>query len=63
MPELPDETRARLLAKGLSERDVDFLMSIDSNREVHFDGQLGNGFVSFFDSVSDGRDPKTAFNW
>ncbi|KAI6024517.1 Glutamyl-tRNA amidotransferase B subunit [Pisolithus marmoratus] len=34
MPELPSETRVRLLSMGLSERDVDVLMTIDAGREV-----------------------------
>ena len=52
MPELPHVTRARLLAKGLSERDADVLMAIDMGREVGYDGELGQGAVSFFDNVS-----------
>ncbi|KAL5508185.1 hypothetical protein ACEPAH_5804 [Sanghuangporus vaninii] len=63
MPELPEQIRARLLAKGLSERDVDFLMSIDAGREVGFDGTLGGGFISYFDEVSNNRNAKIAINW
>ena len=63
MPELPEQVRARLLARGLSERDVDFLMSIDAGREVGFDGQLSPGFVSYFDEASRNRNAKTTFNW
>ena len=63
MPELPAATRQRLLGRGLSERDVDFLLSIDSGREVDFDGKLGPGVVSYFDAVSAGRSPKQSFNW
>lgn len=63
MPELPEEARQRLLSTGLSERDVDFLMTIDVGREVGFDGQLGRGFISYFDDVAKDRDPKTAINW
>ncbi|ETW84098.1 hypothetical protein HETIRDRAFT_312503 [Heterobasidion irregulare TC 32-1] len=43
MPELPDEVRSRLQAQGLSQRDVDVLMAVDSGREVGFDGALGQG--------------------
>ena len=63
MPELPAATRQRLLGRGLSERDVDFLMSIDEGREVGSDGQIGSGFVSYFDAVAKDRDPKAAINW
>ena len=63
MPELPNVTRARLLAQGLSERDADVLMAIDMGREVGFDGELGQGAVSFFDNVSANRDPKVVVNW
>ena len=63
MPELPEQTRARLLAKGLSERDVHFLMTIDAGREVGFDGRLGGGFISYFDEVATNRNPKVAVNW
>ncbi|EJD01369.1 glutamyl-tRNA amidotransferase [Fomitiporia mediterranea MF3/22] len=63
MPELPEQTRARLLSRGLSERDVNFLMSIDEGREVGFDGRIGSGLVSYFDAVAKKRDPKAAMNW
>ncbi|KAI0331302.1 Glutamyl-tRNA amidotransferase B subunit [Cubamyces sp. BRFM 1775] len=63
MPELPAATRARLLSQGLSERDVDVLMDVDSGREVGYDGELGRGAVAYFDEVSRGRDPKAAVNW
>jgi aspartyl-tRNA(Asn)/glutamyl-tRNA(Gln) amidotransferase subunit B len=63
MPELPDATRARLLALGLSDRDVTVLMSVDAGREVGYDGVLGSGAVSFLDAVAIGHDPKIAANW
>lgn len=64
MPELPDMTRSRLLDQGLSERDTEVLMSIDSGREVGFDGEPGNGgAVTYFDNLSRGRDPKVVANW
>ena len=63
MPELPDATRARLLAQGLTQRDVEVLMDVDSGREVGFDGQLGHGAVAYFDDVARGRDPKVVVNW
>ncbi|OJT05413.1 Glutamyl-tRNA(Gln) amidotransferase subunit B, mitochondrial [Trametes pubescens] len=63
MPELPDATRDRLLSQGLSERDVEVLMDVDSGREVGFDGELGRGAVAYFDEVSRSRDPKAVVNW
>ena len=63
MPALPNATRARLLEQGLSRRDVEVLMDVDSGREVRVDGELGRGTVAYFDEVSRGRDPKTVVNW
>ncbi|KAJ3487724.1 hypothetical protein NLI96_g3341 [Meripilus lineatus] len=63
MPELPHVTRARLMSRGLSERDADVLMAIDMGREVGYDGVLGQGAVSYFDVVSERRDPKVVVNW
>ncbi|KZT05563.1 Glutamyl-tRNA amidotransferase B subunit [Laetiporus sulphureus 93-53] len=63
MPELPDATRARLQDIGLSRRDTDVLMDVDSGREVGLDGELGKGAVAYFDQVAQGRDPKVVVNW
>ena len=63
MPELPEATRTRLQALGLSQRDAEVLMSIDSGREVGYDGKHGHGAVSYFDSVAIGRDAKVVVNW
>ena len=63
MPPLPDATRRRLLERGLSTRDVDVLMTIDSGREVGFDGELGSGAVAYFDALATNRDPKIVVNW
>ena len=63
MPELPPETRSRLLTQGLSERDADVLMAIDMGREVGHDGVLGHGAVAYLDTVARGRDPKIVVNW
>jgi len=64
MPELPDVTRLRLLDQGLSVRDTEVLMSVDSGREVGFDGEPGSGgAVAYFDNLSKGRDPKVVVNW
>ncbi|KAI6034909.1 GatB/GatE catalytic domain-containing protein [Pisolithus orientalis] len=58
MPELPSETRVRLLSMGLSERDADVLMTVDAGREVGFDGEIGKGAVAYFTDLVCGRDPK-----
>lgn len=64
MPELPDATRKRLLAQGLSAQDTDVLMTADAGREVGIDGVFGRGgVVAYFDAVSEGRDPKIVVNW
>ncbi|KAG1735696.1 GatB/GatE catalytic domain-containing protein [Suillus paluster] len=63
MPDLPDATRARLLNLGLSERDTDVLMTVDSGHEVGFDGELGKGAVAYFDSLAQQRDPRVVVNW
>jgi len=64
MPELPEATRSRLLGQGLSARDTEVLMSVDSGREVGFDGEPGSGGpVAYFDSLSEGREAKVAVNW
>lgn len=63
MPELPLETRDRLLKLGLSERDVGVLLSVDSGRDVGTDGLLEQGVVAYFDQLSRDHDPKTVVNW
>lgn len=63
MPESPDETRERLLKRGLNLRDVDFLMFLDSAIEMGHDGQPGKGVLAFFEQVSADADAKTASNW
>ncbi|KAI5993624.1 GatB/GatE catalytic domain-containing protein [Pisolithus albus] len=63
MPELPGETRVRLLSMGLSERDADVLMTIDAGREVGFDGEIGKGAIAYFTDLVRGRDPKLVVNW
>lgn len=63
MPELPDATRVRLQNKGLSVRDTDVLMAIDAGREVGIDGTVGRGAVTYFDAISQNRDPKVVVNW
>ena len=63
MPDLPDVIQARLLSMGLSQRDTEVLMAIDSGREVGYDGALGYGAVAYFETVAQGRDPKVVVNW
>lgn len=64
MPELPRTILLRLCNQGLSKRDAEVLMSVDSGREVGFDGEPGSGgAVAYFDSLSKGRDAKVVVNW
>ncbi|KAI0698570.1 Glutamyl-tRNA amidotransferase B subunit [Cytidiella melzeri] len=63
MPDLPAVTEGRLRGMGLSQRDCEVLMAIDSGREVGYDGTLGQGAVAYFDTVAQGRDPKAVVNW
>jgi aspartyl-tRNA(Asn)/glutamyl-tRNA(Gln) amidotransferase subunit B len=64
MPELPDATRKRLIVQGLSAQDTNVLMTADAGREVGMDGAFGQGdVITYFDAVSEGRDPKIVVNW
>ncbi|KAG6813033.1 hypothetical protein H0H92_014567 [Tricholoma furcatifolium] len=75
LPELPWETRQRLrTCYGLSERDIDVLLNVDSGREVLCDGETSGtnlGAVAYFDQLCAGhgeknviqRDPKVVANW
>ncbi|TFY69182.1 hypothetical protein EVG20_g3256 [Dentipellis fragilis] len=63
MPELPHQIRARLQRQGLSQRDTDVLMAVDSGREVGYDGELGQGATAYFDALARDRDPKEVVNW
>ncbi|EKM59499.1 uncharacterized protein PHACADRAFT_114333 [Phanerochaete carnosa HHB-10118-sp] len=63
IPPLPASTRARLLSLGLSERDVDVLITIDANVDINYDGEARCGAVAYFDEVSQGRNPKVVINW
>ncbi|TFK72027.1 Glutamyl-tRNA amidotransferase subunit B, mitochondrial [Pluteus cervinus] len=76
LPELPPAIRLRLQEKyALPERDVDVLLSIDSGRDVGFDGRPGTGgAIAYFDALCQGantrgetasrkRDPKVVSNW
>lgn len=62
------QTRQRLLSSyGLSEKNVDVLMKLDSSKDVPVDGDNSAtpGPIQFFDELCQGgkRDPKIAFNW
>ena len=63
MPELPRATRAKLLGLGLSDRDADVLMTVDTGKEIGYDGELGGGAVRYFEQLAQGRDAKTVVNW
>ncbi|PFH47803.1 hypothetical protein AMATHDRAFT_151224 [Amanita thiersii Skay4041] len=62
LPELPDETRARLKEQhGLSDHDIEVLQNIDSGHGVRFDGEeprdeegISNGAIAYFDQVCAG---------
>ncbi|KAI0032932.1 Glutamyl-tRNA amidotransferase B subunit [Vararia minispora EC-137] len=63
MPELPAKTRIRLIKCGLSDRDVDVLMIVDSQKEVGFDGKTGGGIIAYFDELTKENDAKIVVNW
>ncbi|KAG6910812.1 hypothetical protein DXG01_007701 [Tephrocybe rancida] len=75
LPELPWKTRERLrIDYGLSERDVEVLLTVESGREVRHDGETGgsgSGAVAYFDQLCVGcegtetarRDPRVVVNW
>ncbi|KAF8138915.1 Glutamyl-tRNA-Gln amidotransferase B subunit [Boletus edulis] len=63
MPELPRETRARLMSMGLTEQEAEVLMAVDAGREVRFDGEPAKGAVQYFDCLAQGRSAKAAVNW
>ncbi|KAG8218999.1 glutamyl-tRNA(Gln) amidotransferase subunit B [Butyriboletus roseoflavus] len=63
MPELPRETRARLMNIGLTEQEAEVLMAVDAGREVRFDGEPTKGAVQYFDRLAQGRSAKSAVNW
>ena len=63
MPELPRETRARLMSVGLTEQEAEVLMTVDAGREVRFDGEPAQGAVQYFDRLAQGRSAKAAVNW
>ncbi|KAF5333549.1 hypothetical protein D9611_002729 [Ephemerocybe angulata] len=68
MPELPWQIRQRLITSyGLSERNVDTLLKLDSAKDVPLDGDTtaAQGPIQYFDTLCEGkrRDPKVVFNW
>lgn len=63
MPALVNEIRERLELLGLSQQDVDVLMSVDSGNEVGFDGRLNHGAVTYFEALTKSRNSKIVVNW
>ncbi|KAF8622176.1 hypothetical protein AX15_007289 [Amanita polypyramis BW_CC] len=69
LPELPDEIRKRLQQQyGLPDRDIEVLLTIDSECEVPFDGEHSKdpeaGTIAYFNRVcTQQRDPKVVVNW
>ena len=65
MPELPSALHARLQSQyGISARDAEVLMSVESGSDVGYDGEVAKGSaVRYFEQVADGRDAKVAVNW
>jgi len=64
MPALPDEIRERLVVHGLTQREIDVLMAVDSGHEVGFDGRQGYSAVTYFEALlTNGRKSKTVINW
>lgn len=64
LPELPDRLHQRLAEQyGLTQQDVDVLLSIDAGRDVPFDGEQGTSVVSFFEETAKDRNPKSVINW
>ena len=53
-----------LLTQRLSTQDTDILMTTDAGCEVGMDSMFGQGgVVTYFDALSEGRDPKVFVNW
>jgi aspartyl-tRNA(Asn)/glutamyl-tRNA(Gln) amidotransferase subunit B len=64
LPELPNASRRRLREQyGLSQQDIDVLLSVDSGKDVPYDGEMGYSAVSYFETTAQGRDPKAVVNW
>ncbi|KAG8930244.1 hypothetical protein FRC01_003112 [Tulasnella sp. 417] len=65
MPELPSALSTRLQNDyGLTERQAEVLMSVDSGVNIGYDGEVAPpGAVPYFEEVAKGRDPKVVVNW
>jgi hypothetical protein len=63
MPNTPDKEVKELATFGLNEREIEILLTADSNKEVLFDGLPSLGAVALFREASEGRNPKTVYNW
>lgn len=66
MPELPNALASRLRTQyGISEHDVNTLMSVDASMDIALDGERPAGsLVHYFERITaEGVDGKTAINW
>ena len=64
LPELPNVSRKRLGDQyRLHQQDIDVLLSVESGKDVPYDGEVGYSAVRYFETTARGRDPKTVVNW
>jgi hypothetical protein len=63
MPNTPDKEVKELAAFGLNDHEIEILRTADSNKEVFFDGVPSLGALALFRETSEGRNPKTVYNW
>jgi aspartyl-tRNA(Asn)/glutamyl-tRNA(Gln) amidotransferase subunit B len=69
LPELPWQTHERLKrAYGLSDKNIEILLKIESVKDVPYDGRgadVKGSIVSYFDALCqrNNRDPSVVFNW
>lgn len=66
MPELPTALAERLKSQyGVSEHDVNTIMSVDAFIDIKLDGEHQTGSITnYFERVvAEGVDAKTAINW
>ena len=64
LPDLPNASRKRLREQyGLQQQDIDVLLSVDSGKDVAYDGGIGYSAVRYFEAAAQGRNPKVVVNW
>ncbi|KAJ8076474.1 hypothetical protein PM082_000897 [Marasmius tenuissimus] len=74
LPSTPEATRQRLLdtygPSGVTDANIDTLFGLDSARDVPFDGETISpddadsiSAVAYFETISNGRDPREVINW